>query len=177
MSLWSKHRNVAYTYSACCQLPQVGAQLLNIFFHYALKAHHQTQEHTTPAMETSAPHLNSPPNPLWAPPGPDVGGPHGPYRQSERKEIYKQYVDQLVAAGQAYPCFCTDEELEAMKKDAEEKKLPPIYRCGTLRGWGGKEGGGKCACVSGWGPWTRSCHQATCSCRWLARQQGQAVLC
>jgi hypothetical protein len=57
-----------------------------------------------------------------------VGGPHGPYRQSERKEVYKQYVDQLVAAGKAYPCFCTDEELEAMKKDAEEKKLPPIYR-------------------------------------------------
>jgi glutamyl-tRNA synthetase len=37
-------------------------------------------------------------------------------------------VDQLVAEGKAYPCFCTDEELEAMKKDAEEKKLPPIYR-------------------------------------------------
>ncbi len=51
--------------------------------------------------------------------GPDVGGPHGPYRQSERKELYKQYVDQLVAAGVAYPCFCTDEELEAMKKEAE----------------------------------------------------------
>lgn len=33
-----------------------------------------------------------------------------------------------VAKGVAYPCFCTDEELEAMKKDAEEKKLPPIYR-------------------------------------------------
>ena len=60
--------------------------------------------------------------------GPDVGGPHGPYRQSERKEIYKAYVDQLVERGLAYPCFCTDEELEAMKKEAEEKKLPPIYR-------------------------------------------------
>ncbi|GBF90708.1 non-discriminatory gln-glu-trna synthetase [Raphidocelis subcapitata] len=60
--------------------------------------------------------------------GPDVGGPHGPYRQSERAQIYKQYVDQLVAAGVAYPCFCTDEELEAMKKDAEAKKLPPVYR-------------------------------------------------
>lgn len=60
--------------------------------------------------------------------GPDVGGQYGPYRQSERKDIYKKYVDQLVEAGIAYPCFCTDEELEAMKKDAEEKKLPPIYR-------------------------------------------------
>jgi glutamyl-tRNA synthetase len=51
--------------------------------------------------------------------GPDIGGPHGPYRQSERKELYKKYVDQLVEAGHAYPCFCTDEELEAMKADAE----------------------------------------------------------
>ncbi len=57
-----------------------------------------------------------------------MGGPHGPYRQSERRELYKQYVDQLVDRGLAYPCFCTDEELEAMKKEAEEKKLPPIYR-------------------------------------------------
>jgi glutamyl-tRNA synthetase len=45
--------------------------------------------------------------------GPDVGGPHGPYRQSERTAIYKAEVDKLVAAGKAYPCFCTDEELEA----------------------------------------------------------------
>lgn len=44
--------------------------------------------------------------------GPDVGGPHGPYRQSERKALYKEYVDQLVREGLAYPCFCTDEELE-----------------------------------------------------------------
>ncbi|GLC33308.1 hypothetical protein PLESTB_000347800 [Pleodorina starrii] len=60
--------------------------------------------------------------------GPDVGGGCGPYRQSERTDIYKAQVDKLVAAGKAYPCFCTDEELEAMKKEAEEKKLPPIYR-------------------------------------------------
>uniref|UniRef100_A0A383VW33 glutamate--tRNA ligase n=1 Tax=Tetradesmus obliquus TaxID=3088 RepID=A0A383VW33_TETOB len=60
--------------------------------------------------------------------GPDVGGPNGPYRQSERAEIYKSYVDKLVAAGHAYPCFCTDAELEAMKAEAEAKKLPPIYR-------------------------------------------------
>lgn len=46
-------------------------------------------------------------------PGPDVGGPCGPYRQSERTDIYKSYVDKLVAAGHAYPCFCTDEELDA----------------------------------------------------------------
>lgn len=60
--------------------------------------------------------------------GPVVGGEHGPYRQSERRDVYKQYVDELVARGLAYPCFCTDEELEAMKRDAEAKGLPPIYR-------------------------------------------------
>jgi glutamyl-tRNA synthetase len=42
-----------------------------------------------------------------------VGGPHGPYRQSERTAIYKEYAEKLVAMGVAYPCFCTDEELEA----------------------------------------------------------------
>ena len=44
--------------------------------------------------------------------GPDVGGPFGPYRQSERTEIYLKYAEELVAAGHAYPCFCTDEELD-----------------------------------------------------------------
>ena len=60
--------------------------------------------------------------------GPDVGGDYGPYRQSERKELYKKYVDKLVEQGKVYPCFCTDEELAAMKGDAEKKSLPPIYR-------------------------------------------------
>ncbi len=39
--------------------------------------------------------------------GPDVGGPHGPYRQSERSEIYKKYVQQLIDSGHAFKCFCT----------------------------------------------------------------------
>lgn len=60
--------------------------------------------------------------------GPDVGGNYGPYRQSERRDLYRKYVDQLVEAGTVYPCFCTDEELAAMKADAEKKSLPPIYR-------------------------------------------------
>jgi glutamyl-tRNA synthetase len=64
--------------------------------------------------------------------GPDVGGGAEPYRQSERASIYKEQVDRLVAEGRAYPCFCTDEELEAMKAEAEAKKLPPIYRCGGV---------------------------------------------
>ena len=57
-----------------------------------------------------------------------MGGPHGPYRQSERREIYQEQVDRLVAAGKAYPCFCTDAELAAMKADAERRNLPPVYR-------------------------------------------------
>lgn len=50
--------------------------------------------------------------------GPDKGGAHGPYRQSERTALYREYVDKLVADGQAYPCFCTDEEITQMKADA-----------------------------------------------------------
>jgi hypothetical protein len=73
--------------------------------------------HPTPAAAAALDHT-----------GPDVGGGAEPYRQSERASIYKQYVDRLVAEGRAYPCFCTDEELEAMKAEAEAKKLPPIYR-------------------------------------------------
>jgi len=59
--------------------------------------------------------------------GPDAPGDCGPYRQSERASIYKEYADKLVASGAAYPCFCTDEELEAMREEAEAKKLPPKY--------------------------------------------------
>ena len=44
--------------------------------------------------------------------GPDAGGSAAPYRQSERTEIYMKYVAQLVEKGLAYPCFCTDAELE-----------------------------------------------------------------
>src|ERR1051325_4105979 len=44
--------------------------------------------------------------------GPDVGGPCGPYRQSERFAIYRAHADELVARGAAYPCFCTPERLD-----------------------------------------------------------------
>ena len=47
--------------------------------------------------------------------GPDVGGPSGPYRQSERREIYRRYVGQLLAAGHAFPCFCTPERLDGLR--------------------------------------------------------------
>ncbi len=59
--------------------------------------------------------------------GPDVGGPYGPYRQSERTEIYRTHADLLLANGTAYRCFCTAEELEAARKQQMAAKLPPRY--------------------------------------------------
>lgn len=50
----------------------------------------------------------------WAE-GPDIGGPHAPYRQSERADIYKQHAQQLLDSGHAFRCFCTSEELDAMR--------------------------------------------------------------
>jgi glutamyl-tRNA synthetase len=47
--------------------------------------------------------------------GPDMGGPHAPYRQSERKEMYRQYAEQLIESGHAYYAFDTAEELDAMR--------------------------------------------------------------
>ena len=47
--------------------------------------------------------------------GPDVGGPYGPYRQSERGEIYAEYADKLLADGNAFHCFCTRERLDEMR--------------------------------------------------------------
>lgn len=57
---------------------------------------------------------------------PEKGG-HGPYRQSERKAVHQQAVQQLLDAGKAYKCFCTKEELEAMREKAREEKRPPRY--------------------------------------------------
>ena len=66
--------------------------------------------------------------------GPDVGGPHGPYRQSQRSEIYDERVRQLLEQGDAYPCFCTPEELEGRRRAAQAAGLPPGYdgRCRSL---------------------------------------------
>ena len=50
--------------------------------------------------------------------GPEVGGPYGPYRQSERMDIYADVARRLVEAGHAYPCYCTAEELEAEREAA-----------------------------------------------------------
>jgi glutamyl-tRNA synthetase len=65
--------------------------------------------------------------------GPDVGGPKGPYRQSERLEIYREHADELVARDAAYPCFCTRARLEALRADQKAKKASFGYD-GLCRG-------------------------------------------
>jgi nondiscriminating glutamyl-tRNA synthetase len=66
--------------------------------------------------------------------GPDAGGPYGPYRQSERLDLYRVAVAELMARGSAYYCFCTRDELEADRKIALAAGLPPKYsgRCRAL---------------------------------------------
>ncbi len=59
--------------------------------------------------------------------GPDVGGPNGPYLQSQRLDIYRKYVDTLLHEGKAYYCFDTSEELEAMRAEAEAQKKGFVY--------------------------------------------------
>lgn len=59
--------------------------------------------------------------------GPDVGGPFAPYRQSERLETYRPYVDKLVEDGHAYHCWCSTERLAAMREKQQKLKLPTGY--------------------------------------------------
>ena len=59
--------------------------------------------------------------------GPDVGGPHGPYRQSERSELYAKHAAELVEKGHAFRCFCTSERLDALRKEQEESKSGSGY--------------------------------------------------
>lgn len=52
--------------------------------------------------------------------GPDIGGPHGPYRQSERSDLYRKYCQELLDKGKAYKCFATPEELAEMREMASK---------------------------------------------------------
>ncbi|MCA2005621.1 MAG: glutamate--tRNA ligase [Ignavibacterium sp.] len=56
--------------------------------------------------------------------GPDIGGPFGPYMQSQRLDIYKKYAEELISRGKAYYCFCTPERLEALREEQQKQKLP-----------------------------------------------------
>src|SRR5262245_35915922 len=71
--------------------------------------------------------------------GPQVAGgedtgPHAPYRQSARTELYAREVDRLLASGAAYRCWCTPEELEAVRREQEARREAPRYsrRCLNL---------------------------------------------
>ena len=64
--------------------------------------------------------------------GPDVGGPHAPYHQSQRKEIYLDFARQLVEAGHAYYCFCSRERLEHVRQEQHRRK-EPLHYDGTCR--------------------------------------------
>src|SRR3990172_902580 len=64
--------------------------------------------------------------------GPDVDGPHAPYNQMARKEIYLNHAEQLLASGHAYRCFCTPERLAQVREAQQKRKEPPRYD-GTCR--------------------------------------------
>jgi glutamyl-tRNA synthetase len=59
--------------------------------------------------------------------GPIIGGPFTPYVQTERRDIYVKYAQQLIASGHAYTCYCTEEELAQSHKEHSAKGLPPRY--------------------------------------------------
>lgn len=59
--------------------------------------------------------------------GPDIGGPVGPYIQSERMGLFKEYAEQLVKSGHAYYCFCTKERMEQVHEEQKAKGITPTY--------------------------------------------------
>jgi nondiscriminating glutamyl-tRNA synthetase len=67
--------------------------------------------------------------------GYDIGGPYGPYKQSERLPIYKEKAEEIIEAGKAYYCFCSDQELEEKKELAKKQGRPPHYdgKCRNLK--------------------------------------------
>ncbi|MFH2102626.1 MAG: glutamate--tRNA ligase [Chloroflexota bacterium] len=64
--------------------------------------------------------------------GPDIGGSYGPYRQTERREIYHQHAWILVERGHAFPCFCTPDRLDQVRQEQMKNKQNPRYD-GTCR--------------------------------------------
>lgn len=66
--------------------------------------------------------------------GPTIGGPHAPYRQSERTEVYREHLNALITRDRVYRCYCTQPELDARRAAARLAGRPPIYdrRCAEL---------------------------------------------
>lgn len=67
--------------------------------------------------------------------GPDKGGPHAPYRQTERLSSYQKFAQELIDKGMAYYCFCSEQELEAQRQEFQAKGELPRYS-------------GKCSCLT-----------------------------
>jgi len=67
--------------------------------------------------------------------GYDIGGPYGPYKQSERLHIYKEKAEEIIDSGKAYYCFCSDAELDEKKEIAKKEGRPPHYdgKCKALK--------------------------------------------
>jgi glutamyl-tRNA synthetase len=59
--------------------------------------------------------------------GPDVGGPHTPYIQSQRRDLYQQHAEQLIGGDNAYLCYCSPERLDEVRKQQQARKEPPRY--------------------------------------------------
>ena len=59
--------------------------------------------------------------------GPDIGGPVGPYVQSERMGIFKEYAEKLVETSHAYYCFCTKERMDKVHEEQQAKGITPTY--------------------------------------------------
>ena len=122
--------------------PHVGTAYIGLF-NMAFARHHggqfvlriedTDQRRSTPESETAI--LDSL---RWAglrwDEGPDVGGPHGPYRQSERSALYRRHADELIASGNAYPCFCSAERLNRIRAEQRARRDNPGYDglCRTL---------------------------------------------
>ncbi len=60
--------------------------------------------------------------------GPEIGGPHGPYFQAQRGDLYRAAVLKLLETGKAYPCYMTKEEIDVLRKDAEANKTSYVHR-------------------------------------------------
>jgi glutamyl-tRNA synthetase len=109
--------------------PHVGTAYIALF-NYAFAKHHGGQfilriedtDRTRSTLESEAAILRAL---RWVglnwDEGPDVGGPHGPYRQSERADIYRREVAKLVESGAAYRCFCTAERLDRLRAEQKGK--------------------------------------------------------
>lgn len=93
--------------------------------------------------------------------GPDIGGPVGPYVQSERMGMFKSYAEELVKSGHAYYCFCDKERLDEVRKIQEHRTL---HRCTTATAV-------TCLRKRYRQSWTQACRMSSARrCRWTARR-------